>query len=163
MAELIRRTYHPRPAPFTDLPFVADVKVAPRKKRRNFWHVPPTDDYGAACTLGRQYACDLVQYLKDNPYWAGSNTIGLLVKDMAAHPQGSAMRGYEVGFFSAIEVLLYQAAARTDHWTALQAVQDRYDAIAQDREVEAAEERAEPCPKNLPHLAKATSTTGAKQ
>lgn len=140
MARLIRRDFKPRPASFTDLPFVADVKVAPRKKRRNFWNVPQTDDYGVACDMGRQYACDLLQYLKDNPFWVGSNAIGNFVQDMAAHPCGTAMHGYEVGFWSTLEVLLYRAITRENHWDIVQGVQDRYDAIAKAREAEASEE-----------------------
>ena len=141
-ARLIRRDFRPGPASVTDLPFVADVKVAPRKKRRNFWNVPQTDDYGVACDIGRQYACDLVQYLKDNPFWVGGNTIGTFVKDMAAHKSDTAMHGYEVGFWSALEVLLYRASNRENHWDVVQVVQDHYNAINAAREIEAAEEQS---------------------
>lgn len=134
MAQLVRRDFRPGLTSFTALPFVADVKVAPRKKRRSFWNVPQTDDYGSACDAGRQYACDLIQYLKDNPLWVGSNTIGNLVQDMAAHPPGTAVHGYQVGFWSTLEVLLHRAASREDHWHVVQAVQDRYDAINTARE-----------------------------
>lgn len=40
------------PASFLSLPFVADIKVGPRKKKRCFWNVRTTDDYGAACGTG---------------------------------------------------------------------------------------------------------------
>lgn len=129
MARLIRRDFRPRPASLTVLPFVADVKIAPRRKRRNSWNVPQTDDSAVACATGRQYACDLLQFLKDNPFWVGSNVFGLLVEDMAAHPSGTAMHGYEVGFWSALEVFLYRAMARDNHWDVIQAVQDREDAF----------------------------------
>lgn len=142
MAHLIRRDYRPGPAPFTELAFVADVKVAPRKKRRNFWHVPQTDDYGHANDVGRQYAADFLQYIKDNPFWVGSNTIGNFVADMAAHPRGTAMHGYEVGFWAALEVILYRAISRENHWDVLQAVQDRYDTINAAREAESATQGA---------------------
>ena len=142
MARLIRREFRPRPASFTDLPFVADIKVGPRKKRRSFWAVPQTDDYAAACTSGRQYACELVQFLKQNPMWSGANVIGSLVQDMAAHPGGTAMHGYEVGFWSTLEVLLHRAAALENHWDVAQAMQDRYDAINTARETEATLEKA---------------------
>jgi len=69
-----RRSFPPRPAPLTDLDFVADVRIE-RKVRRSFWAVPQTDDYGHANNVGRQYACDFVQWLKDNPRSAGSNPL----------------------------------------------------------------------------------------
>ncbi|MDR0478302.1 MAG: hypothetical protein LBH31_00555 [Burkholderiaceae bacterium] len=140
MANLVRRDFRRGPAPLTVLPFVADVKVAPRKTRRSFWNVPQTDDYGAACNAGLQFAGDLLQYLKDNPFWVGSNIIGRLVQDMAAHPHGTAMHGYEVGFWSALEVILQRAIARENHWDVLQAVQNRYDRIAATRAAEDEEE-----------------------
>lgn len=130
MAHLTRRTFRPDCAAITRLPFVADVSIAPRKKRRNFWHVPQTDDYGAACDLGRQYACDLLQYLKDNPGWFGSGLIGWLVEDMAAYPVGCAMHGYQVGFWSALELVLRTSIQANDHWTIVQCEVDRYAALA---------------------------------
>jgi len=142
MARLVRRDYRPRPASFTDLPFVADVKVSRRNKRRSFWNVPQTNDYGEACAMGRQFACDMVQYFKDNPCWSGSNVLGSLVKDMAAYRCGTAMHGYEVGFWSALEVLLCRAASLENHWEVIQGVQDRYDAIAKANAAEGSTERA---------------------
>lgn len=139
MAQLIRRDYRPGPALRTQLPFVADVKVAPRKKRRSYWNVPQTSDRGAACDMGAQYACDLMQYLKDNPFWVGSNFLGQLVEDMAAHPSG-AMHGYEVGFWSAIELLLYHAVTSVDHWEVIQREQDRCEATAKAVKAMEAEE-----------------------
>lgn len=140
MARLIRRDFRPAPATLTFLPFIADVKVAPRKKHRNFWHVPVTDDYGVACNVGRQYACDFVQFLKDNPSKVGSNLIGHLVRDMSAFPGGTDMHGYEVGFWSTLERLLYRLVALENHWDLVQAVQDQYEAIAAARQCEAAED-----------------------
>jgi len=140
MAQLIRRDYRPGPASFTELPFVADVKVAPRKKRRSFWNVPKTDDYGHANDVGRQYAADFLQYIKDNPFWVGSNIIGTFVADMAAHPRGTDMHGYEVGFWAALEVILYRAISRENHWDVLQAAQDRSDTIKAARDAESATE-----------------------
>jgi hypothetical protein len=142
MAHLIRRDYRPGPASFTELPFVADVKVAPRQKRRSFWNVPKTDDYGHANDVGRQYAADFLQYIKDNPFWVGSNTIGTFVADMATHPRGTAMHGYEVGFWAALEVILYRAISRENHWDVLQAAQDRCDTIKAARDAESATEGA---------------------
>lgn len=121
---------------FSDLPFVADVKVAPRKTRRNCWHVPPIDDYGQANDAGRQYACDFVQYLKQNPGAAGSNIISHLIDDMDQHLSGIDKCGYAVGFWSFIEQLLYVAAITTDHHAIAQQDADRYAAIRAARKTE---------------------------
>lgn len=128
---LVRSDFSSDSVSLFDLPFVAHEKVAPRKKRASYWSVPHTDDYGAACSMGRQYAGDFVQMLKDNPSFAGTNCIGHFVKEMATIQQGHPMRGYEVGFFSSLEVMLYRAACREDHWQVLQSVQDCYNAITQ--------------------------------
>lgn len=137
MARLIRRDFRPGSASLTDLPFVANVKVAPRKKRRNYWNVPQTDDYVGACAVGQQYACDFLQYIKDNASSVGSNIIGLLVKDMEAL-RGTAMKGYEVGFWFTLEMVLYRAVNREDHWRIVQGIRDHFDAKA--REIEESEE-----------------------
>ena len=137
MARLIRREFRTATASVAALSFVADVKVSARKWRRSYWAVPQTDDYGEACNLGRQYACELIQFLKDNPSAAGSNIIGELVDGMAACQHGAAMRGYGVGFLSVVEVLLHRAATREDHWAIVQGVQDRFDAIDEARKAEA--------------------------
>jgi len=139
-ARLTRREYRPGAASFTDLPFVADERSATRAPRRNFWSVPPTDDYGAACNMGRQYACDFAQFLKNNPVWVDANILGRVVEGMAAHPSGSPMHGYEVGFWSALEALLYRSVVRENHWDVIQQVQDRYDAALDDREADEEEE-----------------------
>ena len=136
MTQLLRRDFRPEPASYTELSFVADIKVAPRKKRRSFWNVPQTDDYGHACTLGMQYACEFVQFLKDNPSVSASNVIGKIVSDIAAHPHGTAMDGYAVGFWSAIEKILFRGACLEDHWDMIQSIQDRYDGINAARETE---------------------------
>lgn len=138
MTTIIRRTFKN----IADLPFVADIRVGPRRTRRNFWHVPLTDDHGAANAMGRQYACDLLQFFKEDPRPVGANIIGLIVKDMAAYPSGTAMRGYEVGFWSALELVLFRASGLEDHWSVIQRSQDRYDAIDKAREVEEVSEGA---------------------
>lgn len=132
MAQLSRRQFIPAALPLTALAFVTSAKGG------NYWNVPQTSDYGAACNRGRQYACELMQYLKDNPQWVASNILGSLVSDMAAHKQGTGMDGYAVGFWSALERLLYRAATRENHWDVMQEVQDRYDAIntARDNDIE---------------------------
>ncbi|THF61412.1 hypothetical protein E6C76_20235 [Pseudothauera nasutitermitis] len=123
-----RRSFPPRTAPLTDLDFVADVRIE-RKTRRSFWAVPQTDDYGHANNVGRQYACDFVQWLKDNPRSAGSNLLGWVVKDMAEVEEAAAAKGYAVGFWCFIELLLLQAANRIDHYALAEADAQRYAAI----------------------------------
>lgn len=139
MTTIIRRSYLPDAAPFTKLPFIADIRIK-GKKRRCFWSVPKTDDYGHANSVGRQYACDYLQYLKDNPGWAGGNITGDIVRDMVAHPLGSDMNGYAVGFWSTLEEILLHAVVRVDHWAIAQQIQDRYDKILAARASEEMEE-----------------------
>lgn len=128
-----RRSFPPRPASITDLAFVADVRIE-RKTRRSFWAVPQTDDYGHANNVGRQYACDFVQYLKENPAWVGGNLLGLVAKDMAEVEDDSDTKGYAVGFWAFIEMMLYQAAHRMDHYALAEADAQRYVAILAERE-----------------------------
>ena len=129
-------TSHLKPAqPFAALPFVADLRQG-RRTRRVFWSVPPTDDYAQACAAGRQYACALVQQLLDEPGWAGSNVLGHMVRDMDAAAGGSGAAGYQVGFWSTLEVLLVRAARRESPWAVARALQQRYDAINRAREAE---------------------------
>lgn len=127
-----RRTFPPRPASITDLAFVADVRIE-RKTRRSFWAVPQTDDYGHANNVGRQYACDFVQYLKENPAWVGGNLLALVAKDMAEVEDDSDAKGYAVGFWSFIEILLYQAVHRMDHYALAEADAQRYVSILAER------------------------------
>jgi len=128
MAKLHRRDFTPLPPLYTDFSFVAFVKDGARKKRLDFFNVKPTDDYGKAICLGHQYACELVQYLKDNRSVAGMNTIGLIALDMAAHREG-AEKGYEVGFWRALEYILVQAATQRNHWDLIQPINDSIEAI----------------------------------
>lgn len=131
-----RRSFPPRPASLTDLPFVADVKVGPRKTARCFWHVPPTDDYGHANDVGRQFAADYAQYLKENPFWVGSGNLGWIVADMAKHHDTPA-KGYAVGFWAFVEQLLYLATTQHDHYAIAERDAQRYAAIKAAREQEA--------------------------
>lgn len=123
---LRRRQYPPRPASLTDLPFVAVTLDAAGQERFSLWDVPVTEDYGQACRMGDQFAGDLIQYLKDNPVMAGSNIIGRMVEHMAAHPVGTAMHGYEVGFWCSLEVALGRFAAQHDHWAVIDMVQRQH-------------------------------------
>ena len=130
-----RRSFPPRSASLTDLPFVADVKIGPRKKACCFWHVPPTDDYGHANDVGRQFAADYAQYLKDNPRWVGANNLGWIAADMAKH-QDTPANGYAVGFWSFVERLIYLAVSQHDHYEIAERVAQRYAAIKAAREQE---------------------------
>jgi len=132
MAHLVRREFRSPRASVSDLPFVADVKVAPRKSRRNFWHVPTSDDYSVACDLGEQYACEFLQFIKDCPR-DRAGLLGWISSAMVKDPVGTARNGYAVGFWSAIDLVLCRAAAREDHWAVVQhrhAYYDKLDALA---------------------------------
>jgi CheY-like chemotaxis protein len=65
------------------------------------------EDYGAACAKGRAYAAYLALYLKANPSLAGSNIITQIVKEMVVS-NDSCAKGYRVGFFSFLELMIYQ-------------------------------------------------------
>ncbi|OOZ75526.1 hypothetical protein BOW50_11370 [Solemya velum gill symbiont] len=71
----------------------------------NNWNLPPADDYGQACGLGRVYARDFVQYLKAHPEWSGSNMLGRMAREIDFNDEGPD-RGYWIGFFSQLEEAL---------------------------------------------------------
>lgn len=128
---LIKRNSYPqRSAPWTDLPFVADVKISPRKKGCCFWHVPPTEDRGHASEVGRQHAADFAQYLKQNPSLVGTAMLGLIVRDMEKIEPGTGRRWYATGFWSFMEQLIHAAATQTDHYAMAEADAQRYAATA---------------------------------
>ena len=138
-----RRSFPPRPASSTNLPFVADVKVGPRKMARCFWHVPPTKDYQHAFEVGRQFAADLSQYLKENP-----NSIGYLIstiaRDMHKNKSTTAMEGYAIGFWNFIEKLLYLATTQNDHYAIAERDAQCYAAIKAAREAEPVKPKPKP-------------------
>ena len=114
---LIKQNSYPqRSAPLTDLPFVVDVKIAPRKKKLSFWHVAPTDSYNRAHDVGRQYAADFAQYLKQNPNSVGFGMLGCIIDDMVKIGDDSDMKGYAAGFLAFVEQLLFAAANSTNHY-----------------------------------------------
>ena len=96
---IIRNEFNPTPRAFTCLPFVADIKIAPRKKERSFWAVPEVSCYATANVVGAQYAADWIQYLKQNPQWVGAATTGHIARDMC-RTSPTASRGIEVGFWA---------------------------------------------------------------
>lgn len=130
-----RRSFPPQPASPVDLPFVADVKIGPRKKACCFWHVQPTDDHGHANDVGRQFAADYAQYLKDNPQCVGANYLGHIIDDMAKYRHTPA-NGYAVGFWSFLERLIYLAVSQNDPYEIADYYAQRYAAIKAAREQE---------------------------
>jgi hypothetical protein len=89
---------------FGKLPFVHRPKHG--LKTASNWKIPPTNDYGAACNTGCEYAGHYLQYIKDNPQACGSNALGAIASDIDFKDASNA-KGYWVGFFSYIERVLY--------------------------------------------------------
>ncbi len=116
-----RRNYKPeiRSVTFTALPFVRYCKNKPKKNTN--WHVPPTDDYTLACQTGVEYGAHFAQFLKDNPFWVGSNVLGEIVADIDFKDESKA-KGYWVGFFSQLERLIYIGAQHQDVFDAVDEV-----------------------------------------
>lgn len=88
--------------PMSALPFVFRAKRGSKELSSN-WHCPPTDDYGHACRMGKEYAMHFVQWLKHNP--DAPPVLGLIVHDMDTR-LGTVGSGYHVGFFEHLESLL---------------------------------------------------------
>lgn len=122
------------PHPVTELPFVKDRKVAPRRKERSFWAVERTADYVAACDKGREYAAHYLQYLKQNP-----DSVGLLGRIAGAmgdadafgvlgsrHIADDCTHGYAVGFFAFIDNVLRMAIDSADPFALVQREIDGY-------------------------------------
>ncbi|ECY9625004.1 hypothetical protein AVH85_10525 [Salmonella enterica subsp. enterica serovar Cerro] len=131
-----RRDYKPeiKPASLSALPFVYRPKRG--FKNASNWRVPPTDDYGLACKIGREYAAHFVQYLKDNPCWVGSNTLGHIVAAIDFKDETGA-KGYWVGFFSHLERLIHAQAQRMDVFADVDRINAYYAEIAAKRALEA--------------------------
>ena len=101
----------------TELPFIASpihYCIKHRVRRGgSLWHVHGITDYTRACAIGREYAAHFAQFLKDNPYAVGQNLLGRIATDMDFH-DGSAKRGYWIGFFSYLEHLIQAQAAQLE-------------------------------------------------
>lgn len=138
-----RRDYKPESGsvPMSELPFVHRPERAPRNASN--WHVPPTDDYGLACEIGREYAAHFVQYMKDNPRWVGSNTLGNIAAAIDFTDESGA-KGYWVGFFSYLERLIHAQAQRIDVFADVDLVNADYAEIAARRALETDTGEAEP-------------------
>ena len=109
-----RRDYKPKilVTSMAELPFVR----LPEKKdteAKGHWYVPSTDNHAQAVELGREYAAHLIQYLKDNPSMVGLNTLYNVVADMDFKTDFAA-RGYQEGFFSQLERLIWAATGHVD-------------------------------------------------
>jgi|GEM_PF-1642732 len=116
-----RSSFPPLPASCCDLPFIVRVEASPGDIDLCWWRVAPTDDYARACHLGMQYACDLIQFFKDNPSWIDHGILRDIAADMAKPQRGDATHGYAVGFWSFVETMLQVATASVDHWAMAEA------------------------------------------
>lgn len=78
------------------LPFVREATKAERKQGRHpriFWDVQPTGNYGEDCDIGKSYAKQALDYMRQHGFppllnWA---VLGMMEK-------GGASSGIEVGF-----------------------------------------------------------------
>ncbi len=134
-----RRDYKPEQKPVSPslLPFVFRPKRG--SKGASDWCVTPTDDYGLACEIGREYAAHFVQFMKDNPSWVESNKLGIIASDIDFTDESGA-KGYWVGFFSYLERLIYAQAKHIDVFADVDLVNARYAKIKAARELEAEDE-----------------------
>jgi hypothetical protein len=106
----------------TALPFVCDVKVAPRRKQRSYWHVPDLD-YASGNVVGAQYGADFVQYLQDNPDSVGMGYMSAIAEHMYSTARTvDQHQGVAVGFWSIIEKALLRS--RLDHYATAQMTAD---------------------------------------
>ena len=94
-------------------------------------------DYGTACDVGRHYAAEYVQWAKEHPGLAETNTLACIAAELDEHP-----RGTNVGFRSTIGALLARAAASENHWVTVDLRQRRAEAIEAERNAENAAELA---------------------
>lgn len=131
--QIQRRDYSEKA--ITSLPFVADKKVK-RHNVRSFWAVEPTDNYGQACVDGYQFACDYLQFLKQNPSSSGMGILGAIVRDMARHDLGTETNGYSVGFMCFMDEMLAAAAKHFDFYRHDDMRAKQMAAIAAERELE---------------------------
>jgi two-component system, response regulator, stage 0 sporulation protein F len=92
-----------KPVPFKRFPLFQNMGKRPESGR---W-LAEDENYGAACAKGREYAAYLALYLKANPSLEGSNIITQIVTEMGFFDDSSA-KGYRVGFFSFLELMIYQ-------------------------------------------------------
>jgi hypothetical protein len=107
-----------RNTPITALPFVSIKRGVP-----HYWQVTPTNDYGAACAKGREYAAHLAQYVKDNPAAVG---LFALIVGAIDHTDATPAKGYRVGFLAHWARLAAQRAAEIEVFADLYSENMRY-------------------------------------
>lgn len=117
-----------RPMKYSALPFVSSSN----------WSVSPTNDRAQACEDGRNYAAYVAQYLKENPFWVGSNILSGIVADMD-FSDVSAAAGYRAGFFAELERMINDHASKTDIFANVQRVNATYAKLNAIRKVESKE------------------------
>lgn len=93
------------PNAFLDLPFVIREGRGKNKTWSN-WSVETTGDFVRDCAHGRIHAGHYMQYLLDNPGAVGAPTLGAIVSHIDFSDK--SVTGYWVGFFSAIESVMFR-------------------------------------------------------
>lgn len=91
--------------------------------------------YGAACAKGREYAAYIALYLKANPSFAGSNIISKITQEME-FSDDSDSKGYRVGFFSFLEMMVQKFSRDHDVCSYLDRINNVYAATEMAREQE---------------------------
>lgn len=89
-------------------------------------------DYGTACAKGREYAAYMALYLKANPSLAGSNILSQIATDMEFADDTGA-KGYRVGFFSFLEMMIYRFSYDHDVSSYLDRINEVYTAAEMAR------------------------------
>lgn len=64
----------------------------------NFWSPGTAKDYSAECAMGRKYAADLVNYMRD------TDDISILPRIIGAMPVERDRTGFEIGFLFGIAI-----------------------------------------------------------
>lgn len=119
---IVRNSFDPSPCDWGKLPFVTPTNA--RGKRRDMWVNPPVQSYIEGNVTGEQFAADYVQYLKQNPAWVGSGTMGHIAEAMYVTPIAKES-GTAAGFWSLIERLLHYSAQHVDAYAMAQQSADR--------------------------------------
>ncbi|HEX3862539.1 MAG TPA: hypothetical protein VHY35_12670 [Stellaceae bacterium] len=92
--------------PALGLSFVFDrAPDDPDDKRRCFWCVTPTGDYGVDCDTGERYAREYITY-EQRDDWSGGH-LQLIVGDMPRE-----FSGIEIGFLATISEVVRRSALR---------------------------------------------------
>lgn len=99
------------------LPFVSRL---PGRTYPHYWQMPPAPPTAAeAHAYGRECAAHLLQWFKDNPAYVGQGLLSRIARDIDF--TRTEQRGYWLGFFNHLELLISLSARRmnvyayTDH------------------------------------------------